>query len=330
MMSEILISVKSVCKEYKIKEKLDTTNIMRAVKEFIIPKYSRVSALTDISFDIYKGDIVGYIGQNGAGKSTTIKLLLGLIAPTSGIVKVFDRNPMINRMNQNKEIGVLSGTKSQLWWELPLIDSFKFIQKIYGVNTRENDLWLEYLIDKLEARSFINQPVRQLSLGQRMKGEFICTFLHHPKIVFLDEPTIGVDVITKQKVLEFLVDINSKENTTIFFTTHDLDDIEKICNRMLLLNKGEIEYSGKVTNFLNNYSSIKKLIVYSKDLSKLEDSDYIKIISRNKEFFEIAYDSNKFNNKEICKYIYNFVDAESIRFSQLDLTSILKLRSSSK
>lgn len=328
-MKEILISIKSVCKEYKIKEKVDTSNIMRAVKAFIIPKYRRISALTDISFDIYEGDIVGYIGQNGAGKSTTIKLLLGLIAPTSGTVKVFDKNPMINRMNQNKEIGVLSGTKSQLWWELPLIDSFKFIQRIYEVNSIENDQWLEYLIDKLEVRSFINQPVRQLSLGQRMKGEFICTFLHHPKIVFLDEPTIGIDVITKQKILEFLVDINSKDNTTIFFTTHDLDDIEKICNRMLLLNKGKIEYDGEITSFLNNYDSIKKLIVYSKDLSKLADSDYIKIISKNKEFFEIAYDSTKFNNKEICEYIYNFVEVESIRFSQLDLTSVLRLRSSS-
>lgn len=328
-MKEILISIKSVCKEYKIKEKVDTSNIMRAVKAFIIPKYRRISALTDISFDIYEGDIVGYIGQNGAGKSTTIKLLLGLIAPTSGTVKVFDKNPMINRMNQNKEIGVLSGTKSQLWWELPLIDSFKFIQRIYEVNSIENDQWLEYLIDKLEVRSFINQPVRQLSLGQRMKGEFICTFLHHPKIVFLDEPTIGIDVITKQKILEFLVDINSKDNTTIFFTTHDLDDIEKICNRMLLINKGKIEYDGEITSFLNNYDSIKKIIVYSKDLSKLADSDYIKIISKNKEFFEIAYDSTKFNNKEICEYIYNFVEVESIRFSQLDLTSVLRLRSSS-
>lgn len=125
------------------------------------------------------------------------------------------------------------------------------------------------------------------------------------------------------------MDINSKDNTTIFFTTHDLDDIEKICNRMLLLNKGKIEYDGEITSFLNNYDSIKKLIVYSKDLSKLADSDYIKIISKNKEFFEIAYDSTKFNNKEICEYIYNFVEVESIRFSQLDLTSVLRLRSSS-
>ena len=217
-----IISVESLSKDYIIKNRVGFFNTEKIVKQ----------ALKDINFSIKEGEIVGYIGNNGAGKSTTIKLLLGILTTTKGSIKVFGKDPFVNRQKNAKNIGALFGQKSHLWWDLPLIDSFEYLSKIYEVDNKE---WLDYLITELNVKECLYQPVRQLSLGQRMRGEFIASIIHKPKLVFLDEPTIGLDIETKKKIMELILKINEKYNTTIILTTHEISDIEKVCKRILPL-----------------------------------------------------------------------------------------------
>lgn len=192
-----------------------------------------------------KGEFLGYIGPNGAGKSTTIKILTGIMNPSDGTVKVDRYIPYKDRKRYVQNIGVVFGQKTQMWWDLPVIDTYELLRGIYKVDDKKYKNQLEYLVDKLFLEDILRHPVRQLSLGQRMRAELGACMIHDPNILFLDEPTIGLDIVSKHKVLDFLEEINN-EGKTIFLTTHDMKDIEKLCNEMLVLNHGDIVYKGKV------------------------------------------------------------------------------------
>ena len=229
--------------------------------ERIFSEKAKKKVISDLNLEIHQGEIVGYIGENGAGKSTTIKMILGIIPADSGEVTVFGRKSFNNRRRNAKDIGVLFGQKSHLWWDLPLIDSFNFLQKIYSKTSKQDMEWLKWLMSELEVDDYVDQPVRELSLGQRMRGEFICALIHSPKLVILDEPTIGIDVQTKKKMMEMILKINEQKNTTFMITSHDFQEIEKVSQKIIILDKGENAYQGSIEDFKNQYSFLKKIML---------------------------------------------------------------------
>lgn len=263
---ENIIEVKNIKRYYKIAKK--EKGLCASLKSLFHRKYEIKKAVDDISFDIKKGEITGFIGKNGAGKSTTIKMLSGILYPDSGTVKIDGYIPYKQRKQYVKNIGVVFGQKSQLHWDLPLIESFELMKYIYKIPKKVYEKNLEKFVELLDMKDFINQPVRQLSLGQRMRGDIVAALLHSPKLVFLDEPTIGLDVVAKEKIREFIKYMNQNEQTTIIFTTHDMQDIEKVCDRLIIIDQGKKVYDGTIAEIKNKYSNIKNIEVMYEDGSK--------------------------------------------------------------
>ncbi len=203
-------------------------------------KYKVVEAVKNVSFSIKKGELIGFIGPNGAGKSTTIKMMTGILVPTGGDLRVLGNIPHENRKENAKRIGVLFGQRSQLWWDLPVRDTFKLLKKIYKISDEMYERNLKTYGDLLGLYDFIDQPVRQLSLGQRMRADLCASLLHDPEILFLDEPTIGLDVVVKKQIREMIRQINVEKGVTIILTTHDMKDIEEICQRIIMIDKGQV------------------------------------------------------------------------------------------
>lgn len=207
-------------------------------------EYNEVMAVKDITFQIPEGEICGYIGENGAGKSTTIKMLTGILVPTSGYLRVGGYVPYEEREKFVRNIGVVFGQRSQLWWDIGVVESFELLRKVYRVGEADYKKRLDELVERLELQDLLNRPVRKLSLGQRMRCELVAALLHNPSIVFLDEPTIGLDIVVKSEIRSFLKDMNREHGTTILLTTHDLQDIEALCSRVIMLDDGRIIYDG--------------------------------------------------------------------------------------
>ena len=259
-----IIEVDNLVKIYKIIEKQD--GLIGYFKNLIKPNYKKFDAVKGINFNIEEGELVGYIGENGAGKSTTIKMLTGLLTPTSGRVLVNGIVPNEKRIQNNKNIGAVFGQKTQLWWDLPVIESFRLIKKMYEIPENEYRKNLKKFTELLDLQELLEKQVKNLSLGQKMRCEIAATFLHDPKIVYLDEPTIGLDVFVKEKIRKFIKDINKEKKTTVILTTHDLKDIEDVCDRIILLDKGQIVYDGEKQKFKDTYGRyvIAELIVKDK------------------------------------------------------------------
>jgi len=220
-----------------------------------------VSAVDDLTFAVERGTVCGYIGPNGAGKSTTVKMLTGILVPSAGRISVGGLEPSRQRIKLARRIGAMFGQRVQLWWDLPLIDSFELLRHIYRIPAarfREN---LARFRELLELDPFLHTPVRQLSLGQRVRGELSAVMLHDPEILFLDEPTIGLDVVAKERVREFLLDVNRERDVTVLLTTHDLSDIERLCNRILMIDRGRLIYDGSVDDLLARYGGERTLVV---------------------------------------------------------------------
>ena len=220
-----------------------------------------VDAVKDISFRVERGELVGYLGPNGAGKSTTIKMLTGILVPTSGRVSVAGMTPSKQRIELAKRIGAMFGQRIQLWWDLPLIDSFELLRHIYRVPAERYHANLARFRDVLDLDPFLQTPVRQLSLGQRIRGELTAAMLHGPELLFLDEPTIGLDVVAKQRVRDFLIEINTDDGVTVLLTTHDLGDIERLCERLLVIDTGSLIWDGPIPELRERYGDERTLIV---------------------------------------------------------------------
>lgn len=235
------ITVEHLTKSYKIKNRSVINN---TVKHLVIPQYSFTPAVNDISFTIQTGDIVGFIGANGAGKSTTIKMLTGILTPDKGIISINGLTFKKNRKEIMQKIGVVFGQRSVLCWDIPVIESFKLFKDMYRIPEniyREN---IEIFSDILNLPEFIYKPPRLLSLGQRMKADLAAALLYNPEVLFLDEPTIEIDVLAKAKIRDFIIKINQVRKTTIILTTHDISDIESLCQKMLIIDKGTLLYNG--------------------------------------------------------------------------------------
>ena len=220
-----------------------------------------VEAVVDVSFTIAPGEMVAYVGPNGAGKSTTIKMITGILTPTTGRAKVLGLTPTADRTALARRIGVVFGHRSQLWWDLPLIDSFDLLHHLYRTDPQRHAENLASFTERLDLGDFLETPVRQLSLGQRMRGELTAAFLHDPPLVVLDEPTIGLDVVSKYAVREFLRETNEERRTTVLLTTHDLDDVEQLCERMLVIDHGRVLLDGSVASFKADYGTHRTVVV---------------------------------------------------------------------
>ena len=236
------IELEQVCKSFTLRKR--QKGWLGAVRGAFTRDTQTIRAVDNVSFTVDEGELVGYIGSNGAGKSTTIKMMSGIPTPDSGRVSVMGRVPWRERVRHVASIGVVFGQRSQLWWDTPVIDSFELLRDIYRVSPTDYRRRLDDLTALLDATSLLNTPVRQLSLGQRMKCEFIGALLHGPRILFLDEPTIGLDAVTKLALRDFLIDLNRREGVTMLLTTHDMDDVEALCRRVMVIGKGRLLFSG--------------------------------------------------------------------------------------
>ena len=230
-----------------------------AFRDLLNRNYKIVPAVNDVSFTIKQGEMVGYIGENGAGKSTTIKMLTGILTPTSGQITVNGMNPHKQREEFVRTIGVVFGQRSQLWWDIAVQESFRLLKKVYGVSDAQYKEHMEHVIETLDIGPLLDKPVRKLSLGQRMRCELAAALIHNPPLLFLDEPTIGLDVLVKLKIREFLKEMNERYKTTILLTTHDITDIEALCERVIMLDEGNIMYDGSLNNLRTQWGAEKEI-----------------------------------------------------------------------
>ena len=246
------IEVKNLSKEYQIA--ISGKGISGAVKSLFHREYKVKKAVWDISFSLEKGEIVGYIGPNGAGKSTTIKMLSGVLIPTGGLVTVGGIIPYRDRKENARHIGVVFGQRSQLYWDLPISDTFELYESLYSIPKAKFQKNCDYFTELFDMKDFINQPVRQLSLGQKMKANIAIALLHDPDVLYLDEPTIGLDVTSKKVLRDALKNINAERKTTIILTTHDMDDIEAVCQRLIMIDHGQKLFDGTLEDFRARYN----------------------------------------------------------------------------
>lgn len=232
-----------------------------ALRTLVTRQYTETAAVADITLSIEAGELVGYLGPNGAGKSTTIKMLTGILVPTSGTLEVAGLVPWRQRVENSRNIGVVFGQRSQLWWDLPLAESFDLVARMYGVPPDRYRTDLARFRDLLGLDEFIDTPVRQLSLGQRMRGDLTAALLHDPKIVYLDEPTVGLDVFARERIRTFIEEINAERGTTVILTTHDLADVERLCRRIILIDHGRVMFDGSVSELTASFAPNRVLVV---------------------------------------------------------------------
>ena len=321
-----IIEVNNLVKTYKTIEKED--GLLGYFKNLVKPKYNEFTAVNKINFNIEEGELVGYIGENGAGKSTTIKMLTGLLTPTSGSVLVNGIVPNEKRIQNNKNIGAVFGQKTQLWWDFPVIESFRLIRQMYKIPEGEYRKNLKKFTEILELDDLLEKQVKNLSLGQKMRCEIAATFLHDPKIVYLDEPTIGLDVLVKENIRKFIKDINKEKNTTVILTTHDLKDIEDVCNRIILLDKGQIIYDGEKQKFKDTYGKyiIAEFIIKEKkaNISESINSEEIQVLEETENKLKIRFSHEETTIMKVMDKISEYCTIEDIHMKEAELEDILK------
>lgn len=315
------IEVKNINKTFKVPVR--SSGIKQTLKSFFNRKYNYISAVKDISFSIEKGEIIGYIGPNGAGKSTTIKMLSGILTPDSGSVIIDNMVPWLERKKYVKNIGVVFGQRSQLWWDIPAEDTFDLLCEIYRLDRQEYLKTKEELIEMLNLKDIIKMPVRQLSLGQRMRCEIAASLLHRPQILFLDEPTIGLDAVSKKIVREFIKKINHEQKVTVILTTHDMNDIEALAKRIILIGKGQLLYDGSLSKLKKKYDTETIINVSTKTkINKLVKKG---IVSQNKTDFGYRFiiDTNLIDISSFLSYLSQKLSIDDVEIDRHDIDNII-------
>jgi len=286
-----MIEVRNLTKEFVKYEK--EKGLKGLVKGFFNAKKVVKKAVDNISFTINEGEMVGYIGANGAGKSTTIKMLTGILTPTSGEVRIDGIIPYQNRVENAKKIGVVFGQRTQLWWDLPLSESFLILKEIYEMPDAFYEEQMSFFNRILNLDEFIKSPVRTLSLGQRMRADIAASLLHNPKVLYLDEPTIGLDVNAKQRMRDAIKMMNQKYNTTVILTTHDLDDIAELCNRILIIDNGKVIYDGSLHEIKEKYGTTKRIEFEVRDELNDESLNLAAVFNVHPDELEITREDKK-------------------------------------
>ena len=297
------------------------------VKTLFSRKYDEVRAVDGISFTVPDGEIVGYIGPNGAGKSTTVKMMCGILTPTSGSVRIDGVEPYRKRRQVAQHIGVVFGQKTQLWWDIPLIESFKVLKEIYQINDTDYAERMGFLGEVLDITRFLSQPVRTLSLGERMRADLAASMLHNPRILFLDEPTIGMDVLVKEKIRLAVHELNRTYGTTVVLTTHDMTDIEDLCSRIILLEKGTILYDGPLTNLKKRFGNLKTLTLTVPAEIQAETVPVLSpeiAISEEDGRLVLRFDADKIALEQVVQYAFGDLRAMDMKIAEISIGDVVK------
>ena len=295
-----------------------------ALRTLFSRAYEEKVAVSDVNIDIEAGELVGYIGPNGAGKSTTIKMLTGILVPTSGSVEVAGIVPYDHRAQNARNIGVVFGQRSQLYWDLPLIESFELLRAIYSIPKERYDRNMRTFMEILEMGPFIRTPVRQLSLGQRMRGDFAAALLHDPKIVYLDEPTIGLDVIAKGAIRDFVHHINEQRQTTVILTTHDLADVERLCRRIVIIDNGTVIYDGGIERIKEQYGTHRTLTLTLTAPHPDPELDGAEIVSNEHGLVQYRFDRRTVRADQLIRQATERYELRDVSLEEPDLESIIR------
>jgi len=322
------IRLSELTKNYTVYDRRE--GVLGGFKDLINRQYKELCAVDRVSFEVAEGEILGYIGPNGAGKSTSIKMLTGILQPTSGEISVCGYHPFRDRKQYTAHIGVVFGQRTQLWWDIAVIESFRLLSRIYEVEEREFKRRLGVLSEVLELDSFIKTPVRKLSLGQRMRCDLAASLLHQPKVLFLDEPTIGLDAVAKDKIRSFLRVVNREFNTTILLTTHDLKEIEELCERIVILDKGKILYDGSI-NRIKTLPGLKRIVKV--DLSEtvsldsfkkqLSDGQVVEVSCLSERRFELSVDPGQLAVADIVRQLLSKFSVSDLSISDPDIEQVI-------
>lgn len=323
-----MIEVEHLKKEFKMNKKYP--GFKGAIKSFFSREYIVKKAVDDISFKINDGEIVGYIGANGAGKSTTIKMMTGILTPTSGKVIVNGKVPYENRQENAKDIGVVFGQKTQLWWDLPLSETFSLLKEIYDIPDKQYEERMKFLNEVLELEPFMLSPVRTLSLGQRMRADLAAAFIHNPKVIYLDEPTIGLDVVVKDNVRKAIKLMNENYGTTMILTTHDLNDIEELCNRIIIIDSGKLIYDGNLQDIKTKYGYMTTIVMQFKTDIDIKEFDFIKDMDSSIEVkiedykLMISFNKNNISSTDIIGKVMEKLDVLDFSIKETSIEEIVK------
>lgn len=318
-----LIEVKNVSKEFKTYKR--EKGFVNNVKSLFTRKYEIKKAVDDITFSIDRGELIGYIGPNGAGKSTTIKMLSGILLPTQGEIYVDGIIPYKDRKKNAMKIGVVFGQRSQLNWDLPTEDTFELYKRMYRVDNARYKRNVDMFVELMEMQEFIRKPVRQLSLGQKMRAEIAIALLHDPQILYLDEPTIGLDVVVKNKIRLFIKELNQEKKTTVILTTHDMIDIDQICNRIIMIDKGKVLHDDPLESFKKAFSNnYYVLIEYANDNQLTVDSRLKLIRKENGNKFLYTFNKDELSLKEVLAYFSQNFDIVDVSIKPPEIDEIVR------
>lgn len=319
------INVSEVSKTFKVSRR--SKGISGMFANMFAPKYEYKKAVSSISFQIEEGEMIGFIGPNGAGKSTTIKMLSGILYPDSGQINVGGYTPYKQRKEYVGNIGVVFGQKSQLQWDLPPIDSFELLKYIYRIPEVQYQKNLNRFMELLEMDSFINQPVRQLSLGQRMRADIVAALLHSPKIVFFDEPTIGVDVVGKEKIREFIREMNEKDGITMIFTTHDMQDIEKTCRRLIVIDEGSKIYDGSLNGIRQQFAAVRQVEIefaFNEEIAPIENVTMQRLDESDGRKVRFSFESKSIEINTLMSEILNKYHVKDLKVQEPEIENIIR------
>jgi ABC-2 type transport system ATP-binding protein len=317
-----IVRTERLCKVFRTVKRIP--GALGAVRTLFSRAYEERVAVADVTMAIEPGEIVGYIGPNGAGKSTTIKMLTGILVPTSGRAEVAGIVPYERRTRNARNIGVVFGQRSQLYWDLPLIESFELLRAVYGIPRERYRRTLDEFIALLEMGSFLRTPVRQLSLGQRMRGDFAAALLHDPPVVFLDEPTIGLDVVAKEAIRTFILRINAERGTTVLLTTHDLADVERLCRRIVLIDEGRILYDGDLDRIKAQYGRHRTLVVHFAERVERPVLEGAELVACDGTVARLRFDRTRERADRLVRRVSERYPVEDVAIEEPDLESIIR------
>jgi len=322
-----VIETKGLCKSFR--SPLKNAGVLGAIQYLFRPVYREIVAVTDVDLSIEAGESVAYVGPNGAGKSTTIKMLTGILLPSGGEVRVNGLHPYKDRMRNSKNIGVVFGQRTQLWWDIPVIESFTLLRDIYEVPAKTYRDNLAYFTEMLGLDEFLNQSARRLSLGQRMRCDLAVALMHNPAIIFLDEPTIGLDVAVKERIREFLKTVNRERGVTLMLTSHDLDDIEDVCRRLIIIDTGRIIYDGSIQGLLDKYVKERSIrIIASAKIDRVNAARGmprgVEIASSGDREMTVVFDRFRYTAKNVLEIIMKTADVVDFQLEEPDIERVVK------
>ena len=317
-----MIDVQNLCKDYVMRRK--EPGLRGAIRGLVRPEHKKIHAVSDLSFHIDDGEIVGFIGPNGAGKSTTIKMMSGILTPTKGCVLIDGRDISKYRKEVVRNIGVVFGQRSQLNWDLRLGESFELLKHIYQIDQSDYDRTIDDLDSILGIREIIDKPVRQMSLGQRMKGDLVASMLHSPGVLFLDEPTIGLDVSAKYALRKFIKEINKTRKTTVILTTHDLGDIQELCERLIIINHGVMMEDGRLSEIVDRIAPYKTLVVEYYDESAPEH-DRCEMTEHSGNVAKYRFVKNEVTAAEIIADLSRIKTIKDVSIEEAGIDDIIKI-----